>query len=96
MFKKGLIATIGKPNYIHYVTFVTNLYQSAYVPFKAPGTEIIKHSLIPRGGTVVHIGANATHFPLYFANAFANCRSLSLVMFFCMGDHTYSHLKTSG
>jgi len=34
MFKKGLITAIGKANYIHYVTFVTDLYQSACVPFR--------------------------------------------------------------
>ena len=67
MFKKWLIAAIGKPNYIRYVTFVTDLYQSAYVPFKAPGTEIIKHYLIPRGGTVVDIGANAGRFTAFAA-----------------------------
>ena len=67
MFKKWLIAAIGKPNYIHYVTFVTDLYQSTCVPFKAPGTEIIKHYLIPRGGTVVDIGANAGRFTAFAA-----------------------------
>jgi FkbM family methyltransferase len=67
MFKKGLIAAIGKTNYIHYVTFITDLYQSACVPFKAPGTEIIKRYLIPRGGTVVDIGANAGRFTAFAA-----------------------------
>ena len=67
IFKKGLIAAIGQANYIHYVTFVTDLYQSAYVPFKAAGAEIIKRYLIPRSGTVVDIGANAGRFTAFAA-----------------------------
>ena len=67
MFKKGLITAIGKANYIHYVSFLTDLYQSACVPFKAPGTEIIKRYLIPRGGTVIDIGANGGRFTAFAA-----------------------------
>jgi FkbM family methyltransferase len=67
LFKKGLIAAIGQANYIHYITFVTDLYQSACVPFKAPGTEMIKRYLMPRGGTVFDIGANGGRFTAFAA-----------------------------
>ncbi len=65
MLKKWFIAAIGKPNYVKYVTFGTDIYQSACVPFKAPGTEIIKRYLIPKDGTVLDIGANGGRFTTF-------------------------------
>ncbi len=62
MLKPWFIAAIGRHNYVKYVTFVTDVYQSACVPFKAPGTDMIKRYLIPRGGTVFDIGANGGRF----------------------------------
>lgn len=67
MLKKWFVTAIGQSNYVKYVTFVTDVYQSACVPFKAPGTEIIKHYLIPKGGIVLDIGANGGRFTTFAA-----------------------------
>lgn len=67
MFKKWFVATIGKANYVKYVTFVTDIYQSACIPFKAPGTNIIKQYLIPKDGIVMDIGANGGRFTTFAA-----------------------------
>jgi FkbM family methyltransferase len=62
MLKKWFIAAIGKSNYVTYITFLTDLYHSACLPFKAAGSDLIRHYLIPRGGTVLDIGANTGSF----------------------------------
>ena len=67
MLKQWFIATIGVHNYIRYVTFLTDLYHSACLPFKAQGRDIIKRHLVPRGGTVLDIGANTGRFTAFAA-----------------------------
>lgn len=67
MLKKWFIAAIGKSNYITYITFLTDLYHSACLPFKAVGSDLIKHYLIPRGGTVLDIGASTGSFTAFAA-----------------------------
>lgn len=67
MLKQRFIAAIGVHNYIRYVTFLTDLYHSACLPFKTPGRNIIKCYLVPRGGTVLDIGANTGRFTSFAA-----------------------------
>lgn len=67
MFKQRLVNAIGRNNYLKYIKPVSDLYHSACVPFKAEGLEIIKHHLIPVGGTVLDIGANIGQFTAFAA-----------------------------
>jgi FkbM family methyltransferase len=67
MLKKRLVNAIGRHNCLRYIKPVSDLYHSACVPFKADGLEIIKHHLIPRGGTVLDIGANVGQFTAFAA-----------------------------
>lgn len=67
MLKKHLVNAIGTHNYLKFVKPVSDLYHSACVPFKSVGLEIIKHDLIPRGGTVLDIGANIGQFTAFAA-----------------------------
>ncbi|MDI6795447.1 MAG: FkbM family methyltransferase [Desulfatibacillaceae bacterium] len=61
MIKPFLVKLLGPAGYQNSISFVSDVYQSTFLPIKEPGMDIVR-LLLHKGGTVLDVGANIGRF----------------------------------